>query len=219
MPQTSNFSIPSAINADSFHELARQRLLAEPAHVSRAAGTPSDYDLNPDARPPVRTDLRPAAVLIPIVAGPQLNVLLTQRTAHLPAHAGQIAFPGGKIEAADAGPLAAALREAHEEIGLDPAFVEPLGYVEPYETGTGFIVTPVVAQVTPGFSLQPDPQEVDAIFEVPLAFLVDEANHRIDTRMFRGTQRHYYAIPHGDRYIWGVTAGIIRALTRRLSAP
>lgn len=217
MSQSSQFPAAYGLSADGFSQLARQRLLAEPAHAANALRAPSDYDLNPDARPPARAVLRPAAVLIPIVTGPQLTVLLTQRTAHLPAHAGQIAFPGGKIEAHDASPLAAALREAHEEIGLDPAFVDPLGYVEPYETGTGFIVTPVVGQVRPGFLLTPDPEEVDAIFEVPLAFLIDEANHRIDTRIFRGAERRYYAIPHNDRYIWGVTAGIIRALTKRLA--
>lgn len=200
---------------DTFRALARARLLPEPAPLSMALRSPSDYDLNPDARP-APAQLRPAAVLIPVITGAPLTVLLTQRTAHLPAHAGQIAFPGGKIEAGES-PLAAALREAQEEIGLDPAFVEPLGYVEPYETGTGFIVTPVVAQVAPGFSLIPDPEEVDSIFEVPLAFLIDEANHRIDTRIFRGAERRYYAIPHNDRYIWGVTAGIIRALTKRLA--
>lgn len=218
MPQSSTVTPLSALNPDSFRALARQRLLAEPAPASRALRAPSDYDLNPEDRPPARADLRAAAVLIPVVAGAQLTVLLTQRTAHLAAHAGQIAFPGGKIEANDASPLAAALREAQEEIGLDPAFVDPLGYVEPYETGTGFLVTPVVAQINPGFTLQADPEEVASIFEVPLDFLIDEANHRIDARIWRGAERRYYAIPHEDRYIWGATAGIIRALTRRLSA-
>lgn len=201
-----------------FRLLARQRLLPEPAALITWRTGPSDFDLNPGTRPPSVPSLRPAAVLVPVIAGPSLSVLLTQRTAHLPAHAGQIAFPGGKIEAEDAGPLAAALREAEEEIGLARTFVEPLGFLEPYETGTGFIVTPVVAHVSPGYALKADPQEVDSVFEVPLAFLLDEANHRVDTRQWRGAERQFYAIPHEDRYIWGATAGIIRALWRRLSA-
>lgn len=216
-----NFSKPAgfaALDAERFRVLARQRLLPEPAGLPAWREGPSDFDLDPGTRPPSVPPLRPAAVLVPVVAGAGLNVLLTKRTAHLPAHAGQIAFPGGKIEAEDGGPLAAALREAEEEIGLNRDFVEPLGFIEPYETGTGFIVTPVVAHVSAGFSLKADPEEVDSVFEVPLAFLLDEANHRIDTREWRGAERRFYAIPHEDRYIWGATAGIIRALWRRLSA-
>lgn len=192
--------------------------MAEPPVLPGQRDGPSDFDLDPGTRPAEVPPLRPAAVLVPVVPGAGLNVLLTQRTAHLTAHAGQIAFPGGKIEPSDDGPVAAALREAEEEIGLRPEFVEPLGFVEPYETGTGFIITPVVAHVAPGFSLAPDPQEVAGVFEVPLAFLLDERNHRIETRQWRGAERRYYAIPHEDRYIWGATAGIIRALWRRLSA-
>jgi 8-oxo-dGTP pyrophosphatase MutT (NUDIX family) len=143
-------------------------------------------------------------------------VILTERAECLSAHAGQIAFPGGRIELSDAGPLAAALREAHEEIALEPAFVEPLGYLEPYRTGTGFCITPAVALIRPGFSLSPDPNEVADIFEVPLAFLMSEANHRIDSRIWRGAERRFYAMPYGERYIWGATAGIIRTLYRRL---
>ncbi|MBL8882578.1 MAG: CoA pyrophosphatase [Hyphomicrobium sp.] len=211
-----------ALDEDAFRILAATHLLSAPV-VSQTPVTgpgprPSDYDLNPSVRPADATQLRPAAVLVPIVIGAPLNVLLTQRTTHLAAHAGQIAFPGGKIEPQDETPLAAALREAQEEIGLDPGFVEPLGYVEPYETSTGFLVTPVVAAVKPGFSLRPDPHEVADIFTVPLAFLLDEANHRIDARDWRGAKRHFYAIPHEGRYIWGATAGIIRALHRRLTA-
>lgn len=201
--------------------LASTRLLPSPAGPEMATRTtrllPSDYDLNPQVRPLSPAKLRPAAVLVPIVANAPLNVLMTQRTPHLAAHAGQIAFPGGKIEPNDETPLAAALREAHEEIGLDPSFVEPLGYVEPYETSTGFLVTPVIGVVKPGFTLKADPHEVADIFSVPLAFLLDEANHRIDAREWRGAQRQFYAIPHEGRYIWGATAGIIRALHRRLT--
>lgn len=210
-----------ALDEDAFRVLAATHLLSAPVvvptPVTAPVPRPSDYDLNPTVRPTDAPQLRPAAVLVPIVIGAPLNVLLTQRTTHLAAHAGQIAFPGGKIEPQDETPLAAALREAQEEIGLDPGFVEPLGYVEPYETSTGFLVTPVVAAVKPGFSLRPDPHEVADIFTVPLAFLLDEANHRIDARDWRGAKRHFYAIPHEGRYIWGATAGIIRALHRRLT--
>ena len=218
MPNISKPSHLAALDAQSFKALARARLMPEPPAQPGQSYGPSDFDLNPGSRPQLVPQLRPAAVLVPVIAGAGLSVLLTQRTADLPAHAGQIAFPGGKIEPEDAGPLAAALREAEEEIGLDRDFVEPLGFIEPYETGTGFLVTPVVAQVTPGFTLKPDPREVAGVFEVPLAFLLDEANHRIDTRLWRGSERRFYAIPHEDRYIWGATAGIIRALWRRLSA-
>ena len=155
-------------------------------------------------------------MLVPVVAGSALSLILTERTEHLSSHAGQIAFPGGRIESHDATPLEAALREAHEEIALDPAFVEPLGYLEPYRTGTGFIISPAVALVRPGFKLTPNPAEVADVFEVPLAFLMSEANHRIDSRIWRGAERRFYAMPYGERYIWGATAGIIRTLYRRL---
>ena len=153
---------------------------------------------------------------MPVVARSPLTVLLTARTEHLPSHAGQIAFPGGKVETYDAGPLAAALREAREEIALDQAFIEPVGYPPPYRTGTGYIITPAVALVRPGFKLTPDPAEVADVFEVPFAFLMNEANHQIHSRPWRGAERRFYAMPYGERYIWGATAGIIRTLYRRL---
>lgn len=200
-----------------FRHLAGARLLRTPTPSSEAGA--SDYDLNPSARPATPGNLRPAAVLVPVLTGGILRVLLTERTAHLPAHAGQIAFPGGKIEASDASPLAAALRETEEETGLAREFVEPLGYVEPYVTSTGFVVTPVIAAVRPGFVLNPDRSEVAGTFEVPLAFLLDEKNHRIEQRLWRGAMRSFYAMPYGEHYIWGATAGIIRALFGRLSTP
>lgn len=202
------------------HDLAglAAKLLSEPIYDPHAAGCPSDFDLNPDAESGVPgSPLTRAAVLVPIVArGEALSVLLTERTAHLAQHAGQIAFPGGKIESTDQGPLSAAIREAHEEIGLDARYIAPLGFIEPYRTGTGFLVTPVVAAVTPGFTLTPDPSEVADVFEVPFDFLMDTGNHRIDTLFWRGADRRFYAMPYGDRYIWGATAGIIRTLHRRL---
>lgn len=204
----------AGLDAEAFEKLARSRLLANPPFLN-APHSPGDDDLNPGAGR-YAADLRHAAVLIPIVAQASLGVILTERTEHLPSHAGQIAFPGGKVETYDAGPLAAALREAREEIALDPAFIEPLGFLPPYRTGTGFIITPAVALVRPGFKLVRDPAEVADVFEVPFAFLMDEANHRIESRIWKGTERRFYAMPYGERYIWGATAGILRALYQRL---
>lgn len=210
----------AALDETQFRRLAQDRLLETPPEGWNEAGSPSDYDLNPDARNfQIGEVLRPAAVLIPILIGNPLRVLLTERTDSLPSHAGQIAFPGGKIDNSDSGPLEAAVREAYEEVGLERRYIEPVGYVEPYRTGTGFLVTPVVAMVRHGFSLTPDPREVASVFEVPLSFLLDTENHRIDTVFWRGAERRFYAMPYEGRYIWGATAGIIRALHRRLSAP
>lgn len=163
--------------------------------------------------------LTPASVLFPIVLradGP--TVLLTQRTADLRDHPGQISFPGGRAEPDDASPAHTALREAEEEIGLCAAPVEIIGYLPEYRTGTGFRVTPVVALLTPPFALQPDPREVASIFEVPLAFLLDSANHQQHSAFYRGKQRDYLAMPYGDYFIWGATAGIIATLARALEA-
>jgi 8-oxo-dGTP pyrophosphatase MutT (NUDIX family) len=143
-------------------------------------------------------------------------VLLTQRAAHLNDHAGQISFPGGKIDATDASPLAAALREAEEEIGLDRAFVDPIGYLDVYATGFGFRILPTVARVRPGFELHVNPDEVDEAFEIPLAFLMDPVNHQRHSKEWRGIMRSYYAMPFADRYVWGATAGILRALYERI---
>jgi 8-oxo-dGTP pyrophosphatase MutT (NUDIX family) len=160
--------------------------------------------------------IRPAAVLVPIIDHPEPTVLLTQRTAHLPDHAGQVSFPGGKIEPEDADPAAAALREAHEEIGLDEAFIEPIGYLDLYLTTLGYRIVPLLARVKPGFTLALNADEVDNAFEVPLAFLMKPANHQMHSREWNGTTRTYYAMPFGERYIWGVTAGILRNLYERL---
>ncbi len=180
----------------------------------------SDWDLNPEmlADFAVMEPARPAAVLVPVVARSELTVLLTERTAHLATHAGQIAFPGGKVEPDDPDPVHTALREAEEEIGLARTHVEPLGFLDGYRTGTGFLVTPVVAIVQPEFTLHLDPGEVASAFEVPLAFLMDPANHKHHSREWRGRQRHYYAMPFGDHYIWGATAGMLRNLQERLYA-
>jgi len=172
--------------------------------------------LTPDAATLARA--RPAAVLAPLVARPEgLTVLLTLRASHLRAHSGQIAFPGGQIDPGEA-PLEAALREAQEEIGLEPRFIEPLGWLDPYLTGTGFRIAPLVALVDPGFTLSINAREVDEAFETPFAFLMDAANHRVDEREWQGRMRRYYAMPHEGRYIWGATAGILRTLYEKLVA-
>ncbi|PKO86844.1 MAG: CoA pyrophosphatase [Betaproteobacteria bacterium HGW-Betaproteobacteria-12] len=162
-------------------------------------------------------ELTPAAVLFPIVLRPERQmVLLTQRTAHLRDHAGQISFPGGRVEAEDLSPVHTALRETEEEIGLAREHIEILGFLPEYRTGTGFRVTPVVALVAPPFDLRPDPFEVAEVFEVPLAFLLDPANHKQHEMHYRGALRRYYAMPYGDYFIWGATAGMIRSLSERL---
>jgi 8-oxo-dGTP pyrophosphatase MutT (NUDIX family) len=161
--------------------------------------------------------LTPAAVLFPIVLRESGHtVLLTQRTAHLRDHAGQISFPGGRVEESDQSSLHTALRETEEEIGLAREHIEPIGYLPEYRTGTGFRVTPVVALVRPPFDLRIDPFEVADAFEVPLAFLLDPANHQRHSIHHRGALRQYFAMPYGDYFIWGATAGMIRSLTERL---
>ncbi len=207
-----------AWNEPHFRRLAARALHAAPLSAAQAETSPSDFDLNQDLAAPAPETLRPAAVLVPVVAHDNLTLLLTERTAHLPAHAGQIAFPGGKIDPGETA-HAAALREAYEEIGLEAQYIEPLGYLSPYRTGTGFLVTPLVALVRPGFTLTRNAYEVADIFEVPLNFVLDPANHRIDSRVWRGGERRFYAVPYQERYIWGVTAGIIKALHRSLTTP
>lgn len=196
-----------------------QRALASP-HEAFGQG-PSDFDLNPDMRagPDAFANARPAAVLIPAIARPQISLLFTQRTDHLAAHAGQIAFPGGKAEPHDVDALATALREAQEEVGLDPALVSPLGVLDDYLTGTGFRITPVVALVDPEFTLELDSNEVADTFEVPLPFLMDPNNYQRHCRSIDGADRHFYAVPFGDRFIWGATAGILRNMQQRLFTP
>ena len=170
----------------------------------------SDFSLS-RAKPP--TEFRAAAVLVPLVLHDEaMTVLLTQRTEDMPSHAGQIAFPGGRRQPEDKDLTATALREAEEEIGLDPRFVQVLGALDPYVTGTGFLVTPVVGLVEPGFTVRPDPREVADVFEVPLAHFLDVGNHHIHSRTWQGRERQYYAMPYGDRYIWGATAGMLKNL-------
>ena len=174
-----------------------------------------DHDLNPGMAKP--TELVQAAVLVPIVERREgLTVLLTQRTDHLSAHAGQISFPGGRLEATDAGLEAAALRETEEEVGLMRDRIEIVGQLDLYVTRTGFEVTPVVGIVTPPFSLTPDPFEVADVFEVPLSFIIDPANHLKQSRLHNGIQRQFYVLPYDNRYIWGATAGMLVNLSEVL---
>ena len=161
----------------------------------------------------------PAAVLVPLINREDgLTVLFTERSRDLPDHPGQISFPGGRIEAGDADTGIAALREAEEEVGLSREHVTLLGRLEPYETVTGYRVTPVVGWVEPPFEVRADPVEVADIFEVPLAFLLEPANHQRHFRMVGNTRRDYYAIPYGDRYIWGATAAMLLIFDRTLRA-
>ena len=177
----------------------------------------SDYDLAPpDADMRAAGSLKPAAVLVPLVERDELTVLLTRRTDHLRAHAGQISFPGGRVEAGDRDFVETALREAEEEIGLGRENVEIAGFLDSYETRTGFHITPVVGFVRPGFELTLDRFEVAEAFEVPLDFLFDPSNHQRHSRVHNGARRYYFAMPYGDYYIWGATAGMLMNLYRRV---
>ena len=204
----------------AFAALAKSRFRATPPDPCRAAAGygPSDFDLNPGHEADFNTRLpyRLAAVLVPIVARPEPHVLLTQRTPNLSKHAGQIAFPGGTVDARDTTAVMTALRETEEEIGLSSDLISPLGFLDCYRTGTGYVITPIVGLVEPGFELTLNAHEVESSFEVPLSFLLDPANHLVDTRTIRGRERQFYAIPHQGRYIWGATAGIIRNMYERL---
>lgn len=172
----------------------------------------SDFSLSGVVPPPAT--FRPAAVLVPLVDRPSgVTVLLTQRTADMPSHAGQVAFPGGRVDASDADAADTALRETEEEVGLTRQFVRVVGAVDLYRTGTGFEISPVVGIVTPGFTVRADPREVADVFEVPLAHFLDPANHRIDSRpVGEGRRRNFYVMSYGERYIWGATAGMLKNL-------
>ena len=188
------------------------------AALGRPSGASSDFDLNPVVLPEGRV-LRQAAVLVGLWQRPGgLQVVLTKRASHLKHHPGQIAFPGGKVEPFDAGPEAAALREAEEEVGLPVAAVQVLGLLPPHETVTGFTVTPVLGLIRDDFVARRDPAEVEEVFAVPLRHVLDPALYAVQGRMWRGQMRRYYTVPWGPYYIWGATARILRGLAERVSA-
>ena len=214
---------PALFNSAEFFARVRARLNFEiPPGLTDASIVPPSGDQGTDRMLEIiarEQPIRPAAVLIAVVDHPQPTVLLTQRAAHLHDHAGQISFPGGKIDPTDASPLDAALREAWEEIGLAREFIDPIGYLDLYGTGFGFRILPTVARIRPGFTLRISEDEVDDAFEVPLAFLMNAANHQVHSKEFRGIMRSYYAMPFADRYIWGATAGMLRVLYERICRP
>ncbi|WP_409363057.1 CoA pyrophosphatase [Bradyrhizobium lablabi] len=210
----------AAIGSTEFFARSRARLnfdvppgLVDPNIIPRTGDAGNDRMLELVAK---EQPVRPAAVLIPVIDRREPTVLLTQRSPHLSSHAGQISFPGGKIDATDASPVDAAVREACEEVGLKRDFIEPIGYLDLYGTAFGFRILPTVAKVKPGFALKINEAEVVDAFEVPLAFLMNPENHQIHTKEFRGMDRSYYAMPFAERYIWGATAGILRVLYERI---
>lgn len=175
-----------------------------------------DHDLNPHMAMPENT--KPAAVLVPLVQhDSEITVLLTQRTDHLKDHAGQVSFPGGRVEQTDADREAAALRETEEEVGISSERIKLIGKLDMYITRTGYEVTPVVGLVKPPFDVAPDPYEVADVFEVPLGFLMDPANHQRMSKQVGGVSRHFYAIEYGERFIWGATAGMLVNLSELLA--
>jgi 8-oxo-dGTP pyrophosphatase MutT (NUDIX family) len=206
----------------NFFERARTRLaLDAPPALDDPNVVPDkgDHELNLEMKAlwAVRP-IRPAAVLVPVVDRAEPTVLLTQRAIHLPQHPGQISFPGGKIEPSDETPLAAALREAEEEVGLDASVVDPIGYLDLYMTTQGFRIVPLLARIAPDYRLTLNPAEVDEAFEVPLQFLMEPGNHQKHSRDWEGIKRYYFEIPFEHRKIWGVTAGILRNLYEKIYA-
>jgi 8-oxo-dGTP pyrophosphatase MutT (NUDIX family) len=198
---------PPLYSAEDFRLRVAERLTFD----GRAVG---DHVFNPEiADALLNIERKQAAVLVPVIhREPEATLLFTERTGGLRAHAGQIAFPGGGIDPDDASPEAAAVREAGEEIGLDPKFIETLGRGPDYLTGSGYHVALVVAVIRPGFELALNPAEVADVFEVPLSFLMDPANHRTGSRVWNGASRTFYEMPFEGRRIWGITAGMVRIL-------
>ena len=176
-----------------------------------------DYDLHPELRPMTQSAALDAAVLLPIVMRSEPSILFTQRTAHLARHSGQVSFPGGRSEAADLSPVETALRETMEETGIAPAYVSIAGYLPRYRTGTGFDIWPVVGVLAEGFTLAPNPDEVAEAFEAPLAFFLDPANRRRETRLWGGRERSFYVFTPQGRTIWGATAAILVDFAARLA--
>lgn len=206
--------------ADELRRLAkcalRQEVPASAFDFSLPSGR-SDFDLNPDYREDLSVPPRAAAVLIAITNHENgARVLLTRRPESMTSHPGQVAFPGGKVEKSDNSIVAAALREAHEEVGLDPSLVDIIGYLDTYQTGSGFRITPVVGLMPSTYQLELDRREVEEAFEVPLEFLMTVENHQKHSRIWQGKNRAYYAMPYGDRFIWGATAGMLKNFYDRI---
>ena len=201
-----------------FHIPFVRQKLAQPGHTpARQPG--DDYAIADQRDEEIAAALeaaKPAAVLIGLIERPHgTTVLLTERATHLRSHSGQVAFPGGKIDPGEDA-LEAALREAHEEIGLERRHIEPFAALDPYLSGSGYRITPIVAQIHPPFDLAINHEEVAEAFEAPFAFVMDPANHQRQSREWKGAMRHFYAMPWESHYIWGVTAGILRNMYERL---
>ena len=197
-------------------ESLRSRLLAEPPSLPLMP-TRGDYDLNPDNRPARPPDLFPAAVLLPVVERKEPTVLFTERNANLKRHAGQVSFPGGLVDPDDASLVQTALRETHEETGIESTFITVAGFLDAYETGTGYAVLPVVGLLSDGFALVPNTSEVANIFEVPLSFLLDPANRQKNQMEWQGRMRTFYAFRYNGHYIWGATAAMLVNFSERLA--
>ncbi|MBV9062913.1 MAG: CoA pyrophosphatase [Alphaproteobacteria bacterium] len=195
--------------------LLRERLLSTAPEVPQVPKR-SDYDLGPGARPEGSRELTPAAVLVPVVARKEPTLLFTRRTPHLSRHAGQVSFPGGRVHDNDLSLVDTALRETQEETGIVRGNVRVAGFLESYETGTGFAILPVVGLLTDDFEVLPDPNEVEEVFEVPLAFLLDGGNRERRSMEWEGRRREFYAFTYGSHYIWGATAGILVSFADRL---
>ncbi|MEG3619423.1 CoA pyrophosphatase [Magnetovibrio sp. PR-2] len=189
--------------------------IVERLSTSERSPERGDHDLNPDYRPD--KPLKPAAVLVGLVERDEgVTLLLTRRTDHLEHHPGQVSFPGGHVDPGDVDAIATALRETEEEVGITAEHIDIVGRLDTYVTRTGFEVVPVVAMIRPTFDLTPDPHEVAEVFEVPLTFLLDPANHHRHEREFEGGKRYFYAMPYRDYFIWGATAGMIMDLYQTL---
>lgn len=198
--------------------MARDLITELTEALSRDGSGSSDFDLNPETVLPAGRKLRPAGVLVPVsVASGSARLILTKRSSALKHHPGQIAFPGGKQDEGDADVTATALREAQEEIGLSPDIPRVLGHLPIHETVTSFLVTPVVAILESGFDAVAEPGEVDEVFSVPLAHVLNPENYVVESRRWRGQRRYYYAVPYGPYYIWGATARMLRGLAARMS--
>lgn len=200
------------LKADPLAALRGVLLNAPPDHIGH-----DDYDLHPELRPPTQTAATEAAVLLPVIMRTEPSILFTQRTAHLARHSGQVSFPGGRADAGDLSPVETALRETMEETGITPAFVNVAGYLPRYRTGTGYDISPVVGILSDGFTLTPNPDEVAEAFEAPLAYFLDPANRRLETRIWGGRERSFYVFSPEGRTIWGATAAILVDFAARLT--